>query len=509
MKRPVITVLIGALLSTLLAAPTSAQQATVAATSIEGQVADTSGAPVPGVEVLAYTEADGFVGSGPATTGADGTYSLDGLVPGEYRVLFHGRAVGFVPEWYEESSTRAGAEVLPVLAGATFTDIDAVIGRGGSVSGTVAGHGGEPQGGMTVWAYDEDDRWIGEAATRSAADGSYELRGLRDGAYRIRFVAPAGSGLASEWSGDQRRRSSAAPVEVTSGGNASGVDATLDLATPPGAAPLRYRDVLFDEVETTSDVPYAEATTREGARVLLLADVYRPAGDTATSRPAMLLVHGGSFRSGSKLSPELVDQARYLAARGYVAVSISYRLSSVDCEVRGCGLGAGIADAEADAQAAVRWLRSNAATYGVDPDRIAIGGSSAGAITALNVGYNGDDPSPGPLPDVSSEVQAAVSLSGAALPWGDAGPGDAPVLLFHNEVDPLVSNDWARSTVVTAHAADLIAYLVTFAGAGHVPYLENRIEILDTSARFLYWMLDLADADQGSATAPAAARTGA
>ena len=50
-----------------------------------------------------------------------------------------------------------------------------------------------------------------------------------------------------------------------------------------------------------------------------------------------------------------------------------------------------IVEAMNDAQTAVRFLRANASTYGIDPSRIAIGGSSAGAITALNVAFNADN----------------------------------------------------------------------------------------------------------------------
>ena len=67
---------------------------------------------------------------------------------------------------------------------------------------------------------------------------------------------------------------------------------------------------------------------------------------------------------------------------------------------------AAIQEAAADAQTAVRFLRTNAATYGIDANRIAIGGSSAGAITALNVGYSSSE-------DPSASVGAAVSTSTA------------------------------------------------------------------------------------------------
>jgi predicted esterase len=109
-----------------------------------------------------------------------------------------------------------------------------------------------------------------------------------------------------------------------------------------------------------------------------------------------------------------------------------------------------INQAREDAQAAVRFFRRRAGTYGVDPTRIAIGGTSAGAITALNVGYKPDHPGASGNPGYSSAVGGALSLSGAVIFTGEVGPGDAPALLFHGTQDPLVPYPWAQDTVEAA-----------------------------------------------------------
>jgi len=145
----------------------------------------------------------------------------------------------------------------------------------------------------------------------------------------------------------------------------------------------------------------------------------------------------------------------------------------------------------------VRFLRANATTYGVDPTRIAIGGSSAGAITALNVGASPDNPGTSGNPGYSSAVGAAVSLSGARL-LGTPDAGDAASLLFHGTADPLVPYAWATATRDSAQAAGLVSLLTTWEGAGHVPYLEHRSEILDQTTNFLYWTLDLTNAAGGA-----------
>jgi acetyl esterase/lipase len=258
---------------------------------------------------------------------------------------------------------------------------------------------------------------------------------------------------------------------------------------PPGDAPLRYRDLVFGSVTTTSNITYGTAVNQQGQSVTLLADVYRSVGDSVTSRPAVVWIHGGSFCCGSKTSPEIVDEATTFARQGYVSVSISYRLNPGGCSAGGptSACITAIQHAQQDAKTAVAWLRTNAATYGVDPTRIAIAGTSAGAITALNVGYNNADP--------ASAVGAAVSLSGANL-LGAYGPGDAPALLFHGSADTIVPYQWAVNTRDGAQAAGLFAALVTWEGAGHVPYAANRAQILEQTANFLYWELDLKHAPQ-------------
>ena len=86
---------------------------------------------------------------------------------------------------------------------------------------------------------------------------------------------------------------------------------------PPGDAPVRYRDPIFNAVTVTSNVTYGSAVNLAGQTITLQLDVYQPTGDTVTSRPAIVWVHGGSFCCGSKTSPELVDEATTFSKEGY------------------------------------------------------------------------------------------------------------------------------------------------------------------------------------------------
>jgi predicted esterase len=268
------------------------------------------------------------------------------------------------------------------------------------------------------------------------------------------------------------------------------------LAPPGGTAPLRYRDDVFSAVTVTRDITYGSAVDQTGAEVSLELDMYRPTGDTLRTRPAIVWVHGGGFAFGDKTSSEIVDQANYFARKGYVNVSIEYRLVSGGClgGAPGNVCLTAIAQAREDAQTAVRFLRSKAGTYGIDPARIAIGGSSAGAITALNVGYSPENPGTGDHQGYASSVRAVQSLSGAQLASGPINAGDAPALLFHGTEDTLVSYAWAQATVDQAEAANLVVRLRTWEGEGHVPYLQHRTQILEETRNFFYNMMDLAHA---------------
>jgi acetyl esterase/lipase len=265
------------------------------------------------------------------------------------------------------------------------------------------------------------------------------------------------------------------------------------ILNPPGSAPLRYRDAIFNQTDVvkTADIVYGSAVDLNNNTVTLKLDEYAPpASDTITSRPAIVWVHGGSFCCGSKTSGEIVDESKIFGSRGYVNFSIEYRLEPGGCTGSapvGVCLGA-MREAMEDAQTAVRFVRTHAATYGVDPNRIAIGGSSAGAITAMHVAYQSSE-------DPTSAVRAAQSLSGAALIVGPSA-GDAPVIDFHGTADPLVAYSWATNTQSQAQAVGDYFWLTTFPGDGHVPYVQHHDQIINETSNLFYWELDLQHAAQ-------------
>jgi len=135
----------------------------------------------------------------------------------------------------------------------------------------------------------------------------------------------------------------------------------------------------------------------------LQLDLYLPAGPKSVPVPGIVFVHGGGWRAGVR--ENFAPMAIRMAERGYAAATISYRLSPE----------ALYPAAVQDARAAVRWMRTHAAEYGIDPSRVAIGGGSAGgqiaALAGVTDGLARFDPDGGPGA-VSSAVQAIVNIDG-------------------------------------------------------------------------------------------------
>ena len=266
---------------------------------------------------------------------------------------------------------------------------------------------------------------------------------------------------------------------------------------PAGAAPLRYRDPVFSSYALTSDLPYGSAPDLNNNPVTLGLDLYQPTGDSATQRPALVFVHGGGFSGGDKTFVPSSELAPYFAKRGYVVVSINYRLLAPG----GCSGGGGVTtqcysaaiSAIHDAQAAVRWLRANASTYGVDTNRIGIGGDSAGAITATGVAVLASQPGTSGNPGPPSNVQAFMSLSGGTPGGLLVDKFSAPGILFSGTADGIVPYQWSFDTANALENAGVNAVLETFQGAGHVPWqFSSTIE--SQTSNFFYKYLDLAHA---------------
>lgn len=166
-------------------------------------------------------------------------------------------------------------------------------------------------------------------------------------------------------------------------------------------------------VKADLNVVYCNQNGRE-----LHLDAFYPAkSNRAKPRPAVLLIHGGGWRSGDR--SQQVPMAQQLAANGYVAVTAEYRLSTE----------ALYPAAVHDLKAAVRWLRANARTYNIDTNRIATLGCSAGGQLAALLGVTGDlatlEGASACHKGHSSAVQAIIDVDGlVAFDHPESGEGD-------------------------------------------------------------------------------------
>ena len=194
-------------------------------------------------------------------------------------------------------------------------------------------------------------------------------------------------------------------------------------------------------------------------------------------------MHGGGWRNGNKRRGAFLNLALEYASKGYVTITINYRL------------GGPILDCVQDAKCAVRWLRAHAGDYNIDPDRIGAYGNSAGAhlVTMLGISHTSKElEGDGPWRDYSSRVQAvAASATPTSMGerWDDPGmdlikpmsyiTADAPpFLLFHEESDRTVpvsnSDDFVRA--MKAAGAKDINYMRYTDGSGHGVFGANQDE---------------------------------
>ncbi len=226
---------------------------------------------------------------------------------------------------------------------------------------------------------------------------------------------------------------------------------------------IRYLDEVFESVVKTENVVYGNApdlpfwfwVESNTVDIDLDMDVYEPEGDTLTNRPVIIFAHTGAYFSGHNELDDVVDLSISAAKRGYVAVSVNYRLG-INVFSTYSGERA-VYRAVQDGGAAIRYLREFPEEFRINPDQIFFWGTSAGAITALHLSYLDDDDRPdatyggGGDPDLGCPIcegndyvhdpkpNAIVSCWGAIgdLDWIDADD-TVPAIMFHGTLDPVV-----------------------------------------------------------------------
>ena len=246
------------------------------------------------------------------------------------------------------------------------------------------------------------------------------------------------------------------------------------------------------------DVVYAEATDE----LQLLADVYLPQTHSSELRPAVLVIHGGSWQRGNR--ERMQAAAGALARAGFVAMNIEYRLAPDHRHP---------AQLE-DCRTAVRWLREHAAELNIDANRIGAIGYSAGAHLALLLALHDTGPASAHSQAAGNDrIQAVVAgaapcdltafpenapmqrLLGASLadapdlyrlasPITHVSPDDPPVFLYHGRYDWVVPVQQTRKLVESLRQAGV--HVESYESEqGHLTSAVNNEVELERAVQFL------------------------
>jgi hypothetical protein len=234
---------------------------------------------------------------------------------------------------------------------------------------------------------------------------------------------------------------------------------SIQAQTTTGCDSLRYTTDVFIDIDTTLGVLYGNNTTVNGTNQDLYMDIFEPQGDTLAARPTIVLAFGGSFIGGQK--EDMHNLCLYYARKGYIAVSIDYRLydGPLIPIPNGTVMTDEVVKAVSDMKAAIRYLREDAATnniFKIDTNLIFAGGISAGGILAShlayldstdsydaeitsaianNGGWNGNSSS---NYQYSSEVQGVINYSGALKEAVYIDNTDPPLFSVHDDNDGTV-----------------------------------------------------------------------
>jgi acetyl esterase/lipase len=245
-------------------------------------------------------------------------------------------------------------------------------------------------------------------------------------------------------------------------------------------------------------------TYRKVAETELKIWIFESKEKAAKPRPAIVFFFGGGWTSGTP--SQFVPQSKYLAERGMVAIVADYRVSSRN--------KAKPIDCVSDAKACVRYIRTNAVRLGIDPDRIAAGGGSAGghlaAATATLPGLEaaGEDLKVSSVPNALVLFNPALVLAPipglmlegflanstkerfgcepeAFSPAHHVKKGVPPTIIFHGKADSTVPYSSAAEFSDRMNKAGNRCQLVGFEGEGHGFFNNKKMkETLDQTDAF-------------------------
>ena len=255
------------------------------------------------------------------------------------------------------------------------------------------------------------------------------------------------------------------------------IDSTqiYNVPSKPALYPERYKKELY-QVEVIKDVTFARvqgfwdsystdnesyfnifargvSSTIRPKDLELKMDIYMPVNAGSTYRPFLMVIHGGAFYIGDKESIPIVAFCRYFASLGYTTASINYRLGFLPSKTSVERAGY---QALQDAHAAMRFMVENRVQYQIDTSLLFVCGTSAGAITSLNLGYMQNSSRPestkkgflytdlGNIENSGNLLNNKFSIKAIGNMWGAINEidllksADIAVVSFHGDKDRIV-----------------------------------------------------------------------
>ena len=281
---------------------------------------------------------------------------------------------------------------------------------------------------------------------------------------------------------------------------AADVSRTLAVSQP---VPSDYQASRYT-VATNRGIFYRATNDYKGVSTNLAFDLYRQSSNPAVPQPVVILIHGGGYNASSAGRDQsyIVSLGNELAARGFQALAIDYRLRATADRNTDAEQLPALRDATADALEAVKFARSSASAYGWDPNAIfVLGGSAGGRIAAwLAVRESGDQgglstadqmSTTTPASSVTSDANAIYDRSGmvaAAVLFGGpeasfraytVGVSDLPCIMIHGTYD---GNTAQTGSIDTYGSVDLYNQLTSAEVPSELHFLNGYGHQFDTSS---------------------------
>jgi hypothetical protein len=260
-----------------------------------------------------------------ANIGTDGTYTIHGLVPATYTLLFQpAYGLNYLSQYWNNQPTQGTANTISVTNGDVITGIDATLAVGATVSGHVTS-AESPTVGLadaSAFVIDSTGEYLQSATTDS--DGNYSIVGIAPGTYRVEVQPPYGDSHAVQYWKNQPNLDKATPLTIAAGSSTTGIDAKLtagatisgtvtDTGTP--SAPIAGADVW---AETTKGTFITEAFADENGNY------------TISNVPAGTVVVKFAGTEGGAYTPSYWQNASKLSAAKRITVAAGATVTGID-----------------------------------------------------------------------------------------------------------------------------------------------------------------------------------